>query len=128
MTIRLGLSFLRLASKSVEGDCGSLLPGPAIAQLNCIRPTLLSYYMATTRSYYDPARRDTPVLVYPTPRSRFPFHACHFTPSLLDPIPVQGRGRPLGALGGVRPSTTRRYPSSFENPSSSAPPALNQPH
>jgi hypothetical protein len=48
---------------------------------------------------------------------------------VLNPLPVQGRGRPRGALGGVvRPTSTRREPSLFEIPSSSAPPAFNQPH
>jgi hypothetical protein len=47
---------------------------------------------------------------------------------VLNPLPVQGRGRPRGALGGVvRPTNTRRDPSSFEIPSSSAPPAFNRP-
>jgi hypothetical protein len=47
---------------------------------------------------------------------------------VLNPLPVQGRGRPRGALGGVvRPTNTRREPSSFEIPSSSAPPAVNRP-
>jgi MULE transposase domain len=46
---------------------------------------------------------------------------------VLDPIPIQGRGRPRGALGGVRPSNTCREPSVFEIPSSSAPPIMNQP-
>jgi hypothetical protein len=47
---------------------------------------------------------------------------------VLNPIPVQGRGRPRGALGRVvRPTNTRRDPSSFEIPSSSAPPAVNRP-
>jgi hypothetical protein len=45
---------------------------------------------------------------------------------VLDPLPVQGRGRPRGALGGIsRPTNTRRLPSAFELPSSSAPPAIN---
>ena len=48
---------------------------------------------------------------------------------VLNPLPVQGRGRPRGALGGVvRPTSTRREPSAFEFPSSSAPPALSTPH
>jgi hypothetical protein len=39
---------------------------------------------------------------------------------------MQGRGRPRGALGTgrVAPTSTRREPSAFELPSSSAPPAL----
>jgi hypothetical protein len=45
---------------------------------------------------------------------------------VLDPLPVQGRGRPRGALGGATRGT-RREPSTFEIPSSSAPPALNRP-
>lgn len=46
---------------------------------------------------------------------------------VLNPLPVQGRGRPRGALGGVvRPTNTRREPSAFEIPSSSAPPAFNR--
>jgi hypothetical protein len=41
---------------------------------------------------------------------------------------MQGRGRPRGALGGlVAPTSTRREPSDFELPSSSAPPVLNRP-
>jgi hypothetical protein len=48
---------------------------------------------------------------------------------VLNPLPVQGRGRPRSALGGVvRPTSTCREPSLFEIPSSSAPPAFNQPH
>ena len=48
---------------------------------------------------------------------------------VLNPLPVQGRGRPRGALGGVvRPTSTRREPSLFEykTPSSSAPPTVNR--
>jgi MULE transposase domain len=46
---------------------------------------------------------------------------------ILNPLPVQGRGRPRGALGGVvRSTNTRREPSSFEIPSSSAPPTVNR--
>ena len=46
----------------------------------------------------------------------------------MNPLVIQGRGRPRGALGGVvRPTNTRREPSSFEIPPSSAPPAFNQP-
>ena len=48
----------------------------------------------------------------------------------MDPLLVQGRGRPRGALGGViRPTSTRREPSAFEIPilSSTAPPAVNRP-
>jgi MULE transposase domain len=43
---------------------------------------------------------------------------------VLEPLVVQGRGRPHGALGRVAPTSTRREPSAFELPSSSAPPAL----
>src|SRR3981189_1715139 len=49
---------------------------------------------------------------------------------VLNPLVVQGRGRPRGALGlrgVVRPTNTRREPSAFEIPPSSAPPAFNQP-
>ena len=50
------------------------------------------------------------------------------TPALpvMNPLVVKGKGRPLGALGTgrVAPTSTRREPSSFELPSSSAPPAL----
>jgi len=49
---------------------------------------------------------------------------------VLDPLVIQGRGRPRGALGGVArvaPTNTRREPSVFEIPSSSAPPTVNQP-
>ena len=47
---------------------------------------------------------------------------------VLNPLPVQGQGRPRGALGSViRPTSTRREPSAFEIPSSSAPPAFNTP-
>jgi hypothetical protein len=49
---------------------------------------------------------------------------------VLNPLPVQGRGRPRRALGRVvRPTSTRREPSLFEyeTPSSSAPPVLIQP-
>jgi hypothetical protein len=49
------------------------------------------------------------------------------TPDLpiLNPLVVKGKGRPRGALGTrVAPTNTRRDPSSFELPSSSAPPAL----
>jgi hypothetical protein len=48
---------------------------------------------------------------------------------VLNPLPVQGRGRPRGALGSaIQPTSTRREPSAFEIPSSSAPPALSTPH
>jgi hypothetical protein len=46
---------------------------------------------------------------------------------VLNPQVIQGRGRPRGALGiggRVAPTSTRREPSAFELPSSSAPPAL----
>jgi hypothetical protein len=47
---------------------------------------------------------------------------------VLNPLPLQGRGRSRGPLGRVvRRTSTRRDPSSFEIPSSSAPPALNRP-
>ena len=49
---------------------------------------------------------------------------------VLNPVRIQGKGRPRGALGGVTriaESSTRRYPSSWELPSSSAPPALDRP-
>jgi MULE transposase domain len=47
---------------------------------------------------------------------------------VLNPVTIQGRGRPRGALGSsIRPTTTRRDPSAFEIPSSSAPPILNRP-
>jgi len=49
---------------------------------------------------------------------------------VLNPLVVQGRGRPRGALGGIiRPTTTRREPSSFEIPvlPNTAPPAVNRP-
>jgi hypothetical protein len=36
---------------------------------------------------------------------------------VLNPLPVQGKARPRGALGGiVRPTNTRRLPSAFELP------------
>ena len=63
----------------------------------------------------------------PGPDSRLPIS--HPLP-VLNPLPVQGRGRPRGALGGVvRPTSTRREPSLFEyeTPSSSAPPTVNRP-
>ena len=46
---------------------------------------------------------------------------------VLNPLVLKGKGRPRGALGTgsrVTPTSTRREPSSFELPSSSAPPAL----
>jgi len=52
---------------------------------------------------------------------------------VLDPLPIRGRGRPRGALGGVTrvaPTNTRRLPSAFERrgaPASTAPPAFNRP-
>jgi hypothetical protein len=49
---------------------------------------------------------------------------------VLNPLMVKGKGRPRGALGTgsrVAPISTRRDPSSFELPSSSAPPVLNRP-
>ncbi|CZS92386.1 uncharacterized protein RAG0_02810 [Rhynchosporium agropyri] len=50
-------------------------------------------------------------------------------PPLLNPLKVKGKGRPKGALGGGRiaPLNTRREPSLFELPSSSAPASLGQP-
>jgi hypothetical protein len=62
----------------------------------------------------------------PGPDSRLPIS--HPLP-VLNPLPVQGRGRPRGALGGVvRPTSTRREPALFEyeTPSSSAPPTVNR--
>jgi len=53
----------------------------------------------------------------------------HLTLPVFNPLVIQGRGRPRGALGlggVVRPTNTRREPSSFEIPPSSAPPAFNQ--
>jgi hypothetical protein len=49
---------------------------------------------------------------------------------VLNPLVMQGRGRPRGALGiggRVEPTSTRREPSAFELPSSSAPPAFQAP-
>jgi hypothetical protein len=45
---------------------------------------------------------------------------------VLNPLVVKGKGRPRGALGTGRVTltSTRREPSAFELPSSSAPPAL----
>jgi hypothetical protein len=48
---------------------------------------------------------------------------------ILNPVRIRGKGRPRGAFGGVSriaESSTRRYPSSFELPSSSAPPILEK--
>jgi hypothetical protein len=62
----------------------------------------------------DPGTPSTLVISHPLP--------------VLNPLVIQGRGRPRGALGGViRPTTTRREPSAFEIPSSTAPPAFNRP-
>lgn len=50
--------------------------------------------------------------------------------SCLNPLRVKGKGRPRGALGGVSrvaESSTRRNPSSWELPSSSAPAILDRP-
>ena len=50
---------------------------------------------------------------------------------VLNPLVVRGKGRPRGALGTrgrVAPTSTRREPSAFELPSSSAPPALAPTH
>jgi hypothetical protein len=49
---------------------------------------------------------------------------------ILNPVVVKGKGRPRGALGGISriaSSSTKRYPSAFELPSSSAPPVLQYP-
>lgn len=49
---------------------------------------------------------------------------------VLNPLVVRSKGRPHGALGTrgrVAPTSTRREPSAFELPSSSAPPALAPP-
>jgi hypothetical protein len=49
---------------------------------------------------------------------------------VLNPLIVKGKGRLRGALGTrsqVTLTSTRRDPSSFELPSSSAPPVLNRP-
>ena len=47
---------------------------------------------------------------------------------VLDPLVIRGKGRPKGALGGHKKGTraysTRRLPSAFELPSSSAPAAI----
>ena len=48
---------------------------------------------------------------------------------VLEPLVIQGKGRPKGALGGVSHKSkgvhdTRRLPSAFELPSSSAPAAI----
>ena len=48
---------------------------------------------------------------------------------VLNPICIKGKGRPRGVLGGVSripESSTRRNPSNFELPSSSAPPVLSR--
>jgi hypothetical protein len=48
---------------------------------------------------------------------------------VLNPLVMRSKGRPHGALGTrgrVAPTSTRREPSAFELPSSSAPPALAQ--
>ena len=48
---------------------------------------------------------------------------------LLNPVLIKGKGRPRGALGGVSripESSTKRHPSAFELPSSSAPPILKR--
>lgn len=48
--------------------------------------------------------------------------------SFVNPLAIQGRGRPRGALGGVsRPTSTRREISAFQVPSSSASPTFNPP-
>jgi hypothetical protein len=62
----------------------------------------------------EPGTHSRPTILHPLP--------------VLNPLPVQGRGRPRGALGrAVRPTSTRRDPSLFEIPSSSAPPTVNRP-
>ena len=46
---------------------------------------------------------------------------------VLQPVRIKGKGRPRGALGGISriaESSTRRHPSAFELPSSSAPTTL----
>jgi len=48
---------------------------------------------------------------------------------VLQPVAIRGKGRPRGALGGVvriAESSTRRQPSAWELPSSSAPAILNR--
>jgi len=48
---------------------------------------------------------------------------------VLAPVAIRGKGRPRGALGGVvrvAESSTRRHPSAFELPSSSAPAVLDR--
>ncbi len=52
------------------------------------------------------------------------------SPVVLNPVLIKGKGRPRGALSGASRTTessTKRYPSAFELPSSSAPPAINRP-
>jgi hypothetical protein len=55
-------------------------------------------------------------LVRPDPGTPSGLAISHPLP-VLNPLVIQGRGRPRGALGGViRPSSTRREPSAFEIP------------
>lgn len=59
--------------------------------------------------------------------SVYPQAALPATSMVLEPLRLRGKGRPKGALGGVSrvpKSSTRRNPSAFELPSSSAPPVL----
>ena len=69
--------------------------------------------------HYNRPESDVPLQLGTIPR---PF-------LLLNPLKVKGKGRPKGALGGgsrVALSSTRRDPSFFELPSSSAPASLGQ--
>jgi hypothetical protein len=64
----------------------------------------------------EPGPLSTPAISHPLP--------------VLNPLVMQGRGRPRDApgIGGrVAPTSTRREPSAFELPSSSAPPAFQAP-
>jgi hypothetical protein len=66
--------------------------------------------------YFRPEIDATPPI---TPASR----------PILQPLPIRGKGRPRDALGGVvriAESSTRRHPSAFELPSSSAPAVLDR--
>jgi hypothetical protein len=63
----------------------------------------------------------------PEPGAYSQLNISHLLP-VLNPLPVQGKARPRGGLGGiVRPTNTRRLPSAFELPSSSAPPTVSRP-